>query len=267
MSKILCPVDFSNSSLVAIEYAATLAKIVGAGILLLHVEPEYMVSLKEGDNKKGIEGSIEGRLKEIAQQVQQEFQMPCEYRFDFADLALDVNEIASSPDVGLIVMGTNGTSDLAEYYLGSTTYQVSKQTNCSLLSIPENTTVRPPSELVFAVEQPTEGHERILDVITFARTFDANITILHVDKKDEQNYIDDEFKNKLLGTLENTEWINFVELEENDVPLQIRNFMNNKPNSVLAVLTHDLPTWQKLFHNSLTKEMLELAEFPVLVFH
>lgn len=268
MSKILCPVDFGESSLNATTYAANLAEQLGAQLVLLHVEPKYMMVLKEGDDNAGIKGESEMRLQAIANDLQTKHNIDCTFQFDFADLLTGIKEVTSDSDYGLIVMGTDGVSDIHEYHMGSNTAQVASNTRCSLLSIPEEIAYKKPKHIFFAVDNPGEGHQKMLEVITFARTFDADITILHVDQPGDGRHIDETFKKELLGSLDFPNWISFSELKSGgSISNQLADYLRTHEDSILVSMTHDLSDYKSVFHQSVTKDLLEDALYPVLVFH
>lgn len=267
MSKILCPVDFSDSSLNAIEYAANFAGQVGAELVLLHTEPKYRAVLKEGDDTRGVVGEVEGKLNTMANEVTDQYGIACSYRFDFANLLDDIKEITSGSEYGMIVMGTDGISNVREYHLGSNTAQVAMNTRCSLLSVPDTMSYEKPKHVVFAVDGPGEGHEKILNVIAFARSFEADVTILHVDGPNEANVVDDDFRQTLLGKLNSPDWLRFEELKATHIANKIMEYVNGNKGSMLVVTTRDLADNQGPFHDSVTRELVEVADFPVLVFH
>lgn len=266
MPKILCPVDFSPAAINAAHYAAQVARKFESELILLHVEPEYKRALQEEDEHNGLEQKLSEKLHHLAEDLEMSHAITCHYRIDYNSLVDDIEEITSSERFGMVIMGTDGARDLSQTYIGSNTYRVASQIRAVLLSIPSDISYNQPGKVVFAVENPEEGKAHLLEVITFARSFQANISIVHVNSKGKPSMTDD-FKKEVLGFFEDPDWLDFHELNDIDVSDALIHFMQHHPNSMMAMMEHDLPAMDRLFRTSTTKQIVENAGFPVLVFH
>ncbi len=132
--KILCPVDFSTSSVKALEYALSLAQEGDAALTLLHV----VESLFEG------EGSSEFRSKMVTKAVEK---MKAAVPVDATnwchpeEIVLtgrpyqQILDVAREREADLIVMGIHGRSTVDMMLFGSTTNHVIRQAPCPVLTI------------------------------------------------------------------------------------------------------------------------------------
>jgi nucleotide-binding universal stress UspA family protein len=153
INKILCPTDFSANSERALDFALTIAKMSGAGLLLLHVvEPlSYPASSEYFDP--------------VIDEVELAMQMGAAYQKQLEDqvMALKVNyerirgkvvsgntflEIINAvreESIDLIIMGTHGRTGLAHVLIGSVAEKVVREAPCPVLTVkhPEHEFIRP----------------------------------------------------------------------------------------------------------------------------
>src|SRR5688572_5257943 len=78
MKKILCPTDFSSAAHNATAYAAKLAQVTGATLVLLHVQSIFDFAPNElvGDGDDGVQSFMEA-LEEQSLQVGRSFKISC----------------------------------------------------------------------------------------------------------------------------------------------------------------------------------------------
>jgi nucleotide-binding universal stress UspA family protein len=141
---ILCPVDFSENSIVALEYAAHFARQNGARLYLLYVLPaeeaRIPAELYRRDEKSGgvdlvwAEQTAREKLHAIAQERLSNA-MHYEIRIGVGDPATVILEAAEHLEAGMIVMATHGRARLAHFFLGSVTEKVVRESLCPVLTI------------------------------------------------------------------------------------------------------------------------------------
>lgn len=144
--KILCPVDFSPKSEVALKKAIALAKLCGSALVLLNVHEEFL-SRQEMVMLRVSEQTFEELQKQRAVASRRRMQeMVAEIGGD--DLTLEITYLLRegkphqqivrvAEDIGadLIVMATNGRDSLDEWLLGSNTERVVRHARCSVLAV------------------------------------------------------------------------------------------------------------------------------------
>ena len=137
--KILCPIDYSESSKRALTNAIKLARIFGAELHIINVLPplqenfsirldvDYKAENKklENENNRELEQFIKG--------------------FDFIDLEHKISALKGNPyktiikyvedfNIDLLFMGTTGKSYLQRVFIGSVTEMVIKHLPCSIVT-------------------------------------------------------------------------------------------------------------------------------------
>lgn len=133
--KILVPVDFSENSDAALDWATVLARDTGATLLLVHVETvplttgggEYIYAIPEPPTQELLE-----RLNKV---VPKDASVPVERRLLAGDPADAILRTAESENVDMIVMGTHGRRGITRLLMGSVAEAVVRRANCPVLTV------------------------------------------------------------------------------------------------------------------------------------
>ena len=142
--RILCPVDFSESSLKALEYALSLAKEADAELLLMHVI-EGLADLKHWQQPPspcdrrvsppqraaGLGAAARAWYRRTRIRGAGRTRAPR----DRQTLRGDSSRLHEKQDVHLIVMGVHGRNPIDLLFFGSTTQQVVRASTCPVLTL------------------------------------------------------------------------------------------------------------------------------------
>lgn len=135
--KILVPIDFSQGSEQALDYACALAKKIGATVHLVHgldaalpeltltLSSEMLRSLRDG-NQAALDRLADARRANV------EIGMTLVMEGDPREV---IHAAAEKLGVDLIVMGTHGRRGLARLFLGSVAEDVSRRAPCPVLLV------------------------------------------------------------------------------------------------------------------------------------
>lgn len=141
-SHVLCPIDFSDTSVRATTYARAFANWYGATLTLLHVVPtlgtaiEPVVGMEEAERIL-LATSRDDVLAELRRLPGSPVQD------DRTSLVADSGVVhttilrhASTLPADLLVMGTHGRSGFSRLFLGSVTERVVRKAPCPVLTVP-----------------------------------------------------------------------------------------------------------------------------------
>lgn len=196
IEKILCPVDFSDFSAKACEYAYSLAKHYQAKLFLQHAivpltaaYPYYAFPDSVNESYWKLDADVERRLKELAGNtgrngIQPEFVVFRGYPTE------SILEFAENKAVDLIVMGTHGRQGIDRMAVGSVTEKVLRKAHCPVLAVrrPMHDFVHPeekcePVELqkiLFCTDFSVHSERALSYAISLATEYNAELTLLHV---------------------------------------------------------------------------------------
>ncbi len=136
IKKILVPVDFSECSNKALQYAIPFARQFGAELNLLHVIEPYPGVPEMGpadcETIQGGEAELEGVRRTIADAV------PASTLLRMGAPHVEIVEAASELGIDLIILSTHGHKGLTRVLLGSTAEKVVRHATCPVLIVRES---------------------------------------------------------------------------------------------------------------------------------
>jgi nucleotide-binding universal stress UspA family protein len=164
--RILCPVDFSESSRRALDRAAALAGLHGASLAVLYVSPYLPVmDVPPPRLSDARRAELTGELQQFTGSVPAGIDVDT-HIVEAEDVARAINQVASELGADLMVMGSHGPSGFKRLMLGSVTENTLPAGPCPVLVVP------PPPESAaptpHGVQAPPAPFRRILCAIDFS---------------------------------------------------------------------------------------------------
>ena len=137
---ILCPVDFSDHSAVALQYAAILAKRSAGRLHVFHVnDPMLAAAAAVAFADPGYAKVALAELRPfVAKAVPKNTRkaISIHYAADTGDASRQIASAATKSGCDLIVMGTHGLSGLEKVLIGSTTERMLRRSSVPILAVP-----------------------------------------------------------------------------------------------------------------------------------
>jgi nucleotide-binding universal stress UspA family protein len=186
IAKILVPVDFSEISLSALDYAGGIAKITGAQIILLHVMERYESNEGAGntfDYREIIELGIGEKIEEVQQSNVNLKGVKVVTKVTTGKIHTSINEVALKEKADLIVMGTSGSTSITQVsrrFLGSNAYRALEDAPCPILTISKSKRNIHFKDIVLPIDSSKETVEKVDLAIEWARIFESRIHIVAV---------------------------------------------------------------------------------------
>jgi len=196
IEKILCPVDFSEYSLKAYDYAQSLAQHYGARLLLQHVVqpltstyPYYAFPDAINEVFWNLETSADQKLSELmsAQHGNGLETQRFVHKGSVSDCIL---AFAEEQGVDLIVMGTHGRHGFDHLTMGSVAEKVLRKAHCPVLVVrnPAHDFVSPDDvadpvglkKLLFCTDFSDYSSRAFTYALSLAMEYNAELTLLHV---------------------------------------------------------------------------------------
>jgi len=137
LKKILVPVDGSDYSIRAAEYALDLAKLIDAEIFLVHCHKTLPTILGKPYYQKVVD-DVMGKSNKLMEPYINLFQ---EAGIKFTDRILEgpptdiISEVAEIEGCDIIVMGSRGHNKLEGLFLGSVTHRILHTAPCPVLVV------------------------------------------------------------------------------------------------------------------------------------
>lgn len=196
IKKILIPLDFSETSLLALEHATHMASLFKAELVLLHVIKPNMVAYSSEtlsvpiDLIKYQEETASRNLDELSLRIRKEHGLKVETQFEIGFVCSVIVSAAERYNADLIMMGTHGISGFSERFIGSNAYRVVNEATCPVITIQTHATQKGFKEIVLPIDHSFYSRQKVNHAVELAKHFDSRIHILglsHTEDKEEVN--------------------------------------------------------------------------------
>jgi nucleotide-binding universal stress UspA family protein len=275
MKTILFPTDFSKNAAHAARYAGMLAKFYDANLVFLHVHHISMVpqSNRSSEVKNAISLNEKGALEELevfTKQFIQDSNLPAEritQRVAYGFVAEIILEIASSIKADMIVMGTQGASDMMDKWLGTHAQEVMKKAVCPVFTIPKNVPIDYPQRILYAADFKEDEISATEKLLHLAKPLGASCKVIHIHENFEPNIghiveatikeLEEKFKN---------EDITVQQFHREDIIEGLETYIKTYKPDVLAMAIHEKSFLSNIFDTSITRHFIQEAKLPMLTF-
>lgn len=260
-NKILIPVDFSNYSMKACEFAFNLAKTENAEVILLHVyfTPIYASSLPYGDvfnyqigdeeSVKTIIQKVHSDLNALSEKIKEkvasgEFpnvKYSCILREGIPEE--EILRYAKEQRPMVIIMGTRGKNQKDIDLIGSVTAEVIDRSRTAVLAIPENT-----------------------PFFNTWKSFHFSVSLIHLtDSKDTWNEIKlagiKEYFHKQYPGLE----IHYDVVMNDNLLKGLDQYIKDNHIDIITLTSYKRNIFARLFNPSIARKMIFHSDTPLLV--
>ncbi|CAN5157180.1 hypothetical protein BH09BAC2_BH09BAC2_24120 [soil metagenome] len=258
MKTFLVPVDFSEASENAAEYAAHMAALTENSKLILYnvYEKVSLKSLSEYSRKTIADGLLKKLYDKLLHRGISEYECVSEEGTFIPNLKKYVVE----NDVDIVIMGITGSSRIKQVFMGSNALNAVRNVHCPIMIVPPKAKFTGIKNLLLTSDfkdvtltTPFKEIKQLLDL------FDAKLHIVNVDKehyieltteyKKERNILEKKFSNY------NPE---FYFLRTYDFLDGIGTFV--KTNKIDAIIT--IPK-----HHNFLKQMFQVTHTKALAYH
>tara|TARA_R110000850_G_scaffold221286_1_gene347096 strand:- start:94 stop:936 length:843 start_codon:yes stop_codon:yes gene_type:complete len=271
--KILCPTDFSECSLNAIEYATRLGEKYKADLILFHVlnrEDYEKLSPSDALGKHQMDFVLE-KLQNLQDAVLKESLKnglkSCISVVKEGSIVKETLEYATEINAGLIVVGTEGVNDFRENIIGSRASRIVEQSDRDILVVPRKVYFKAPRKLVYANDYLEEDKIAIQKIVEVAKFFDSEIDLVHVSTTNKA--LDKSLHMIMVEEIKpfiKYDKVNFVlKSFRDDVALGLENYLQTAKGDILVTLSEKKSFFDQIFSKSLSKKMAYFINKPLWV--
>jgi nucleotide-binding universal stress UspA family protein len=211
IQKILIPIDFSETSMLAIEHAAFTAQLFKAELVLLHVMEKFWERFNiitpevKIDEPTDFANSVEKKLEEIADDIRHKYGVISTCLTTSGNIFKEIMSATEENGADMIVMGTHGSSGVAEFFVGSNTYKVVTQAKCPVLSVQAHSTKLGFNDILLPIDDSSHSRQKVNHAIALAKRFASRLHILGLADADNDDLDMAKFEIKLIQISEYAE--------------------------------------------------------------
>ena len=130
--RIVCPVDFSDTSQAALQHASSLAREAGAKLYILHVE---QIPQMYPEGHVGYEPELDEYKRLLHEAAPGRDDVQFEHHYLRGNVADEIIRFAHCREADLIVMGTHGRTGFARFLMGSVAEAVLRRAKCPVVTV------------------------------------------------------------------------------------------------------------------------------------
>jgi len=284
MKKILVPTDFSLPAENAASYAMHLAKEMQVNVKLcnaikvpIEAPMADQVSWPLVDYST-LERETTENLKILAKKIEWPFDKEAapdsfhpgvEYSIGVGPVGDVVNNFADNRNISMVVMGMSGAGGITQFLLGSNSRAMVENAEIPILLVPKDIRFKGIHKIAFATDLNEKDIELIHELAGFARTFNAEILLVHVDNKAPEDKSKDQkkidsFLNEITNKV-NYHKIYYEYIWNIDVDNGLEWLAEQGQVSMLAMVHRKHNMFYRIFKGSHTQRVKNRIKLPLLV--
>ncbi|MCH9660146.1 MAG: universal stress protein [Bacteroidetes bacterium] len=272
MKRVILPTDFSKNAYNAIRYAITLMEQESCTFYLLntytpasfYIGVNLMSSYTTLELENIVKKASKKGLDEVEEQIKSEFQNPKHIFVKISAFNLlhtEINALAQSHNVDLVVMGTKGATGAQEILMGTQTMHTIKKVQCPVIAVPSSFDYETPKEILFATDFKFDQKNACLSLLKdFSEQHIARVNILNAyhgvsltnEQEENKTFLDDYF-NHSAHVFHSTSGVDVVEAVEE---FQVKHKIN------FLIMIHNKHTF---FENLLFKPVINQLAYHIQV--
>lgn len=272
MVNILVPTDFSPLSRFALKYAIRIANTLRGTVTVLHVitmGKAIRISVTERvmSPNHDMVASATKKLEKFVRTLSEQYKTAKPIRYEVvrgryfpSTLLREARRLRS----GLVVMGTRGATGLTRAVMGSNTSSIIEVSHVPVLAVPEKAEFRGFRNVVYASDL-SNLEEELKVLIRYIEKFGSTIHLVHIVPPGNSIDVVEARIEAVLKTFPYKDIVTLV-LADPDVDSALDQYVEVSRADVLAMFTHELSFFEKVFNRGMTRKMSFHSRIPLLAF-
>lgn len=272
MKKILVPLDFSEHSKVAYQFALAMAEKMDASPTLFYAiqkpSDESEKTLEYGHTKENI---LHAWQRELHRFVEKNTPSPSghpdfqiEIKTEIAPPAEGILKAAADLPAELVIMGMRNKNFWDDFLFGSVTEGVLKKIDRPILVVPPKYKYQPPDQLLYLFHYGYSSLKNLQILGEWAENWNATSHCALIAGQDTGQKELEEIKEKINATCTNVHQASFsLGTQQSDFRKELSAYIEQHGITILAMEHHD-KILQKLMHRVKETGIVRHLHLPVL---
>lgn len=260
MNTVIVPVDFSETSLNAANYAAQLLSgHYGVTMVLYH-------SYSKASEAANATESLEKLKADLMKNHIVKMDVLAHEEADFVD---GLEKAARHRRADLVIMGITGKSAIAQVFFGSNTLKMAERKVCPVLIVPEKASFSPLKNVMLTSDfKNTIVSTPSVPIKDFLNIFKPQLHVVNVDK-DHYISLTEDYENEKqeLKKMFADYKPEFYFMRLYDVDEAINLFAESRNIDLIIVIQKNNSFIDKILRGSRTKALSYHSKMPILVMH
>ena len=276
MKKIIVPIDFSDQSKQALDFAVEFGSVFGAEITLVHVLelPVSHFSIAGEVNRQAMENFYTGEFIKAVHERLEEWKEHASNQgitvkavMKYGNPFRKISSAISAEAADYIIMGSKGASGLKEFFVGSNAARMIRYAECPVVIVKGETHIKDFKNLVFATDASIEQDAIARSASEIQHSLDLNMHVVKI--KTPYNWLEDSQVKKQLDQFAERNRLERVTLSASSADFVDEGaikFAEENNSGMIMIGTHGRTGLGHLIAGSTAENLVNESEIPVMVF-
>jgi len=272
MQAIVVAVDFSNTSLHAVEYAIPLANKFKANLMLIWVDKVSPSESVYPDTSVENRNEAKKRFEEIIHQYHKKMgkNLRIDYKLKKGKIYLEVDALARISHAGLIIAGSHGISGFEEYWIGSNAFKIVTYATSPVITVRYDFPVKKVIErIVVPVDSSPETLQKFPFVVQLAKMFNSEVHVVatHSSQLKSLQRHTEKYVQQVSSYLFAND-VKFIEdsIVSNDITRDMLHYAEDVKADLITIMTEQ-ENPANLLLGPHAQQIISLSTIPVLSIH
>lgn len=271
ISTLLVAVDFTEKSNNAVRMAVHIAARHEARVILFHNITNHTIIDRTGKQVIGADiidenyKKTEQALADIQTSLQTQYP-DLEFKTIIKNDSLvhGINNIIGNEDVDLVICGSSGQQNFAQLLLGSLSYQILTEVNCSVLLVPEKCSKYSFDKILVPVRVLEDLTDKIELSVAIAKKNKGIISLLGISNEDDILKIREAYQRIKKNLAIRSQEYDSQFLLTHDKATQISKFSQDDNADIIILNYKDEDSWKSFFLENFFKQIINYTYIPLL---
>jgi len=271
ISTLLVAVDFTEKSNNAVRMAVHIAARHEAKVILFHNITNHTIIDRTGKQVIGADIIDENYKKTVQALADIQTSLQTQYpdlQFKTIikndSLVHGINNIIGNEDVDLVICGSSGQQNFAQLLLGSLSYQILTEVNCSVLLVPEKCSKYSFDKILVPVRVLEDLTDKIELSVAIAKKNKGIISLLGISNEDDILKIREAYQRIKKNLAIRSQEYDSQFLLTHDKATQISKFSQDDNADIIILNYKDEDSWKSFFLENFFKQIINYTDIPLL---
>lgn len=273
IKKILVPIDFTETSFVAMEEAVSIAKLSKATLCLIHViefngyyfsmVPETQAVLPA---LLEIEKGVQRKLNALSEEIKIKSAVDVEVYVTTGQIYSEIIDFSEKNNIDLILMGTHGASGYRELFIGSNAQRVVNHSKIPVLTIQEKRFKKEIKNILVPIDSSLHSREKMNFTIVLANLLKAKIHLIGIDDTKSKDLKSINIKLKSVEDLiiSNNLTYQTTIISENNIALASMNYAKENGCDLIVINIGHESNMSGVLSDFFSQQIVNHSKIPVL---
>jgi len=272
MQPIVVAIDFSTTSIHAIDYAIPLANKLKCDIILVWVDKfssnESLYPDTSSENRNEAKKRFEEILLQFGKKMGKGLKM--EYKLRKGKVFHEVETLAKTLGALLVITGTHGVSGFEEFWIGSNAFRIVTYASSPVITVRHDFDIKKSMDrIVVPIDGSSETIQKLPFVARLAQLFKSEVHVVatHSSHLNSIQRIAEKYMQISVGYLQANEITCIKDsIVSNDVTKALLQYTVNIGADLIAIMTEQ-ETPVNILLGAQAQQMINQSRIPILSIH